>query len=93
MKRVRLKYCGGCNPSYDRVGYVRTIQEAAGDWIEWVFGDQGGLAALLLVSGCDRHCAETAQDERSGCRVMRIKDEHEPPARIVSVLLDEGEQP
>ena len=26
LKRIGLKYCGGCDPSYDRVEYVRAIQ-------------------------------------------------------------------
>jgi len=72
---------------------VYKIQEAAGGRIEWVFDNEGDLAALLLVSGCERQCTETGQNERTGCRVIQIKDQFEPTARIISVLLDEGKQP
>lgn len=88
MKRIGLKYCGGCNPSYDRVEYVQAIQKAAGDRIEWVSLDEGGFAALLLVSGCDKQCVEMAEYEESGCRIIRIKDPCITPSEILSHLLE-----
>ena len=36
IKKVALKYCGGCNPGFDRVAYVEKIKSAAGPDIEWV---------------------------------------------------------
>jgi len=93
LMRVGVKYCGGCNPSYDRAKCVGKIQEAADDRIEWVFFDPAGVAALLLVSGCDRQCVETAQFERGAYRVIRIKDSDGHPSEILSVLLGEGEDP
>lgn len=89
-KRVGLKYCGGCNPSYDRVEYVREIQEAAGNRVEWVSLDEKGFSSLLLVSGCDKQCAEMAEYEKSGCRVVSVKDTGVSPTRILSQLLEEG---
>jgi hypothetical protein len=88
VKRIGLKYCGGCNPSYDRVEYVQAIQKAAGDRIEWVSLDEGGFAALLLVSGCDKQCVEMAEYEESGCRIIRIKDPCITPSEILSHLLE-----
>ena len=88
MKRVGLKYCGGCNPSYDRVEYVREIQEAAGDRIAWVSLDEGGFTTLLLVSGCDKQCVEMAEYEDRGCRIIRIKDSCSTPSQILSHLLE-----
>jgi hypothetical protein len=88
LKRIGLKYCGGCNPSYDRVEYVRAIQEAAGDRIAWVPLDEGGFSTLLLVSGCDKQCVEMAEYEESGCRIVRIKDGCRTPSQILSHLLE-----
>lgn len=90
MKRIGLKYCGGCNPSYDRVEYVRQIQMAAGNRVEWVSLEEGGFSALLLVSGCDKQCAEMAEYETEGCRVISIKDLRMKPTEILSRLLEEG---
>ena len=88
MKRIGLKYCGGCNPSYDRVEYVRAVQEEAGDRIAWVPLDEGGFSTLLLVSGCDKQCVEMAEYRESGCRIVRIKDDYGTPSQILSHLLE-----
>jgi hypothetical protein len=72
------------------VEYVREIQEAAGNRIEWVSLDEGGFSALLLVSGCDKQCAEMAQYEETGCRVISVKDTGMTTAEILSRLLEEG---
>jgi hypothetical protein len=88
LKRVGLKYCGGCNPSFDRVEYVREIQRAAGGRIEWVTLDAGNFSSLLAVCGCDKQCVELADQGGSGVRVIRIKDDHTPPTEILSLLLE-----
>ncbi len=92
MKRIGLKYCGGCNPSYDRVEYVREIQRAAGDRFEWVSLDDGDFSAILLVNGCDKQCAEMAEYETAGIRVVRVKDMRAAPTAILSSLLAGGEE-
>jgi len=75
------------------VKYLRRIQEAAGDRVEWVFFDPVGAPTLLAVSGCDRQCVETERFERDGCRVISIKDDRDHPWRVLSVLLGEGTEP
>jgi hypothetical protein len=93
VKRIGLKYCGGCNPSYDRVEYVRQIREAAGDRIDWVPLDEGGFNTILLVCGCDKQCVEMAEYEETGHRVVRVKDTQEAPTTILSSLLAGGVEP
>ena len=93
MKRIGLKYCGGCNPSYDRVEYVGEIQGVAGNRIEWVPADEGGFSTLLLVCGCDKQCVEMAEYEETGHRVITVKDKQKTPTEILSLILQEGELP
>jgi hypothetical protein len=88
VMRVGLKYCGGCNPSYDRVEYVREIQEAAGSRIAWLPADEGGFTTVLLVCGCDKQCVEMAEYEETGCRLIRIKDNKRDPTEILASLLE-----
>lgn len=91
MKRVGLKYCGGCNPSYDRVKYVRRIQKAAGTRIEWVHVEEAvGFDVVVIVTGCDRACVEGIEYEKAGLRVVRIRHVGRAPEEMVSLLLDEG---
>jgi hypothetical protein len=93
MKRIGLKYCGGCNPSYERVEYVREIQEVAGDLVEWVPLDEGGFCTLLVVCGCDKQCVEMAEYEETGNRVITVKDKQKTPTEILSLILQEGDTP
>jgi len=58
MRKVGLKYCGGCNPSYDRVAYVQRIREAAAGRVFWSDTAAEDCEVLLFVSGCERACAE-----------------------------------
>jgi hypothetical protein len=90
VKRIGLKYCGGCNPSYERVKYVEALRGAAGGRIEWVTAEEGGFSSLLIVCGCDKQCVEMAQYRKAGCHVVRVKDGHRAPGEILSQLL-EGE--
>jgi hypothetical protein len=90
LKRIGLKFCGGCDPSYDRVEYVRAIQEAAGSRIEWVPLDEGGFTTVLLVCGCDTQCVDMAEYEQGGCRIVRVKDSSSTSSEILSHLLEEG---
>ena len=90
MKRVGLKYCGGCNPSYDRVKYVRRTQKAAGGQIEWVHVEAGGFDTVVVVTGCDKACVEGIEYEEKGLRVVRIRGTDLLPEEVVSLLLDEG---
>jgi hypothetical protein len=57
---VGVKYCGGCNPSYDRPELVRRIQEAFPS-VTFVYAneareDQWDFA--LVVCGCPVKCAD-----------------------------------
>ena len=57
---VGVKYCGGCNPRYDRVGLVNRLaaafpslhMETARPGVPYDF--------LLVVCGCTARCADTA---------------------------------
>lgn len=89
MKRVALKYCGGCNPSYDRVRQVEETQRAAGARIEWVRPDSAGVEAVLVVVGCDRQCVEGVEYEEAGLLVVRLQDGRTAPEEIVGRLLEE----
>ena len=56
---VGLKYCGGCNPRYDRGALVRQIQAALPE-VEFQPVRPGqSYDLLLVVSGCRVECADT----------------------------------
>ncbi len=82
--RVALKYCGGCDPAYERVEYFERIKDAAGRDIQWVGADSGGHDALLLICGCPKACP--LQDMPPGDKVVLIKHDQATPEAVVARL-------
>lgn len=56
-KRIGIKYCGGCNPEYERVEMMERVQFRLSDRFLMV-RDEPDVDLLILVSGCKRACAE-----------------------------------
>lgn len=56
--KVGLKYCGGCNPEYDRVSLVKHIQESLQGKVEFVKPESEGVRLILAVEGCSTACAD-----------------------------------
>jgi len=51
-----VKYCGGCNPKYDRAKLVQQI-EAAMPQIEIIYQTKPIADAALVICGCSTACA------------------------------------
>jgi hypothetical protein len=67
---VRVKYCGGCNSSYDRPAFVKRLQEAFPS-ARFTFSDAGESDFgepdfVLAVCGCPVACA--ARGDTRGSR-------------------------
>jgi hypothetical protein len=58
MKRVGVKYCGGCNPTYDRVKRVEMLVGALKECIEVVSYEEAPFELLLIVNGCQKACVD-----------------------------------
>jgi sulfite reductase beta subunit-like hemoprotein len=56
-RKVGIKYCGGCNPSYERVEMIQQVQSLLKDRFTFSIHDQQDLDIMVLVSGCPRACA------------------------------------
>jgi hypothetical protein len=58
MTRVRIgvKYCGGCNPRYERVEMIERVRSSTGDRLSLIRHDQENLDGLITVNGCPRAC-------------------------------------
>lgn len=67
---VRIKYCGGCNPNYDRVALVARMKERLGGTVEWAPSDADPCDLVVAVYGCETACVDlTAFD---GYEIHRI---------------------
>jgi len=56
-KRIGVKYCGGCNPGYERVEMVDRIQFRFNDRFSFLRYDEPDITMLVLMNGCQRTCA------------------------------------
>ena len=91
MSRVRIavKYCGGCNPDFDRVGAVAAMLEKLAHVAEVVPLDGGSADVLVAVEGCPAACANL-----SGAKAARIVmlTSREAVERFVAELHSPGRQ-
>ncbi|MCG6533863.1 MAG: hypothetical protein L7F78_04050 [Syntrophales bacterium LBB04] len=87
MRKVALKYCGGCDPAFDRVAYFNEIKSAALDRIEWVRPDDSDFQSLLVINGCLTACPE--RDLTYECKgpVLSLRNKEMDPQRVVELLL------
>ena len=59
--KIYVKYCGGCNPRYDRKKFVDEVQAGVG--AEIVCAACKTEDICLLISGCERNCLKRMEDE------------------------------
>ena len=58
MLKVGIKYCGGCNPGYDRVALADYIRESLHGRAKFVPLDHAQIDLVLAVEGCQTCCAD-----------------------------------
>jgi hypothetical protein len=57
MLKLGIKYCGGCNPLYERVEMIERVQFRFNDRFLFLRHDDPDIDVLVLMSGCHRACA------------------------------------
>ena len=63
MLKVGVKYCGGCNPGYDRVALADFIKNSLHGRVEFVALDSEVVDLILAVEGCKTCCADLSAFE------------------------------
>ena len=58
MFRIAIKYCGGCNPEFDRVKAMVGMLERLARTVEVVPLDDERADMLVAVEGCPTACAD-----------------------------------
>lgn len=61
--KIGIKYCGGCNPLYDRVAAVKKLEQKLRGKAVFVSTDCEEVDLILAVQGCDRACADLSPFE------------------------------
>ncbi|MCY6484323.1 hypothetical protein OW763_08130 [Clostridium aestuarii] len=57
--KIGVKYCGGCNPRYDRKGIIFRFKKEFGDEYEIMSANENSVYDVVVVLyGCASCCAE-----------------------------------
>lgn len=62
---IAVKFCGGCDPEYDRTDMFNKIKTGVGDKAKWTFSADDFSDCLVVINGCGRACANTADFRHS----------------------------
>ena len=90
-KIMAVKFCGGCNPTYDRVAYWEAIKARTGDAAVWVGADFPGPDGMLLICGCPSVCPLKHYNPADyGCFILVDSDRRTPEAVAASIFDKEG---
>ena len=56
---INVKYCGGCNPRYERSNIVKSLRERFPD-IDIHFDYTDEAEAAVIICGCSAACADVS---------------------------------
>lgn len=85
--RIGVKYCGGCNPRYDRPALVARLKDALGGGVDWISAgaaEDVPLDFVLVVCGCTAACAR--HQDLTGARGKLIIRAQEQEAAALEQL-------
>lgn len=80
--KIYVKYCGGCNPKFDRTQFVAQIKAILD--AEIVYADREEADICLLVSGCQRNCLKDQESKRT----IPINHQDQVEAVVEKILKD-----
>ncbi len=63
MLKAAIKYCGGCNPGYDRVALAGYVKNSLHGRVEFVPLDSEVVDMILAIEGCKTCCADLSPFE------------------------------
>lgn len=85
-KRVAIKYCGGCDPGFDRVAFAEKLRAAAANSVEWATLEDGDCDIVLMICGCETACPERTVQVSHNQAVVTLRDDHLQPAAVIKAL-------
>jgi hypothetical protein len=75
--KVGVKYCGGCNPKYDRVELGEGIRKRLYGKADFVAADSENVDVILAIEGCETACADLSVFEGKRIFIMTgMEDAH-----------------
>ena len=73
---IGVKFCGGCNPRYDRGKALNDIKERLKEKADFAIAEEGGEYDYLLVIGGCTSCCASASGYEAKREVLRMWDQN-----------------
>jgi hypothetical protein len=89
--RVGLKYCGGCDPEYDRVALAEDIARKLHDRIDFVSPESKDMDLILAVQGCSTACADLSPFV--GLKIYSVTNAQDADRFIAMIKAGQGDLP
>ncbi len=74
---IGVKFCGGCNPRFDRRAYYEDTIKRCPSHDFSIAEDGGSYDCLLVIGGCSSCCASCAEYEYK--KLVKVWDEADKP--------------
>ena len=84
MLKVGIKYCGGCNPYYDRVALVKRIERRLKGKVAFVSAADDDVDLVLAVEGCNTACADCSSFDGKKIRIITQLEDADDFIREIS---------
>jgi 4-hydroxybutyrate CoA-transferase len=75
--KIGIKYCGGCNPRYDRKKFIEEVQKALGENFIFEITREGNAYDFLLIVGGCTNCCANFKNIQTKKGVFCIKSHHD----------------
>lgn len=72
-----VRFCGGCNPRYDRGNALEKLKERFKGEIDFVIAEENVMHDLLLVIGGCTNCCASYEQFQTRRGIIRIWDEEQ----------------
>lgn len=80
-----VKFCGGCNPRYERGEALNSIKEYFAGKVDFVIAEEGRTYDfLLIIGGCTNCCASYKQYDWK-TEIVKLWDEEHLPSVIETI--------
>ena len=86
-----VKFCGGCNPRYDRGEAFSQIRKALADTVRFSYPEEGqAYDALLILRGCTG-CPYLYEEIKAAHRltVHSLEESFQIPVRLLSLAAEQ----
>lgn len=83
---VNIRFCGGCNPRYDRGAFARKLISLYPN-LEFIYNAEENTDAVMLLCGCSAACAKVPESYGAfGRCTVRSEEDRDMVCRFLDSL-------